>query len=101
MSRVLVVESHSGLRSILSKLLKGMGIEPIEASSIDEIYRHDIDLVIADASSGKDLTDTDVPVIIITPFAGSNSKNIHYISQPFEISELCGAVERLTRQCVG
>ena len=101
MSKVLVVESHRGLRNAILKLLEGMGIEPIEASGTEEIYRYDIDLVITDAANGKDLPDTTVPVLVISPSAKDNDKNVHYIRQPFEVGELCNTVMKLTRQCVG
>lgn len=92
MSRVLVVENHNGLRNIILKLLEGMGIETAEAHSVNEIYMHDIDLVIADDSSSKDLSDINVPVIVITPIAKNNNNNTHYIRQPFEVGELCNIV---------
>lgn len=98
MSKALVIETHYGLKSTLSKLLKGMGIEPIEASSINEIYRHDIDLIITNSSINKEIVETNIPIIVLTPNSKSNKNNIYYIRQPFEVDELCRIIRKLTEQ---
>ena len=56
MSRALIIENHHGLRVELSKILTGMGIESIGALSINEVYKHDIDLIIMGILAGKNPT---------------------------------------------
>jgi len=76
MSKVLIVENHQGLKSTLSKLLKGMGIESEEASCCDKISK-DINLIITES-----LIDTGIPTIALSS-----------MKQPLEINELCDAIK--------
>ena len=71
MSKVLIVENHQGLKSTLSKLLKGMGIESEEASCCNKISK-DINLVITESAQ----IETDIPIISLSS-----------IKQPLEVNE--------------
>ena len=81
MSKVLIVENHQGLKSTLSKLLKGMGIESEEASCCDkDKINKDINLVI----TGSTLIETDIPTISLSS-----------MKQPLEVNELCDTIKNL------
>jgi len=97
MSKVLIVEKHRGLKSALSKILTGMGIESVEVSNINEA--HDIDLIIMGILASKSFTRTDIPTIILTSDEPpADRKNVCYIKQPFEIGKLCDTIEKFTEQ---
>lgn len=112
MSRILVVEDESVIRSALRRLLERNGYEVSEAGSVQEAQtRHNLqgfDLVISDlrlpGAPGTDLINKvgDVPVLIMTSYASLRSAvdsmrmgAVDYIAKPFDHSDMVTAVQRI------
>ncbi len=112
MSRILVVEDESVIRSALRRLLERNSYQVSEAGSVQEaLTGHDLqsfDLVISDlrlpGAPGTDLINKvgDVPVLIMTSYASLRSAvdsmrmgAVDYIAKPFDHSDMLTAVERI------
>ena len=96
MGTVLILEGHDGMRQALIKLLTGMGIRSIEAHT-PLINLNKIDLIIADEiwQSYFNSVYNDIPVIVLTSKAGTETNNVHYVNQPFEVMSLCDTISDL------
>jgi len=93
-SKVLLLVGHDGLRLALSKFLRSINIEPIEASSHNEVYRNDISLVVANNELQRE--DFSVPAIILSNSDKPNHGNIHYFRKPCNVVELQQKINDLT-----
>ncbi|APX91692.1 response regulator [Halomonas sp. 1513] len=110
MSRILIVEDESIIRSALKRLLERHDYQVSEAGSVDDALALDpqrFDLVISDlrlpGEPGTALIDAaaPVPVLIMTSYASMRSAvdalkqgALDYIAKPFDHDELLGTVAK-------
>lgn len=122
--RILIVEDHKPLRSMLSFLLGQAGFETIETgdamSALDEIGRQHPDLVLLDWQLPdmdglrllrmwrSDEATSGLPVIMVSArgeegdrIAGLKAGADDYIVKPFSRQELLARVEAVLRRCGG
>jgi DNA-binding NtrC family response regulator len=120
MSAVLIVEDEPGLRQGLVEVVGAMGHEAWPAAGIGEartaLAAHPIDCVVLDIrlrdgdgldylAELRDSAARDVPVIIATAY-GDSERTIRamrdgafdYLTKPFDLAALRGAVDRAIRQ---
>ena len=112
MTRILVVEDETVIRSALRRLLERHGYEVMESASMEQARDLEdlpgTDLIIADLRlPGAPGTDAihlldDVPVLIMTSFASVRSAvesmkqgAVDYIAKPFSHDEMLMSVERI------
>lgn len=112
MSKILIVEDESIIRTALRKLLERNQYEVSEAPSVKEATSRfqlkDFDLIISDlrlpGAPGTDLIKLagDIPVLIMTSYASLRSAvdsmrmgAVDYIAKPFDHDEMVTAVKRV------
>ncbi|MDX1513182.1 MAG: sigma-54 dependent transcriptional regulator [Gammaproteobacteria bacterium] len=112
MSRILVIEDETVIRTALRRLLERNGYEVLEADSVEQAKTLQelggTDLVIADlrlpGAPGTDVISMlpDVPVLIMTSFASVRSAvdsmkqgAVDYVAKPFNHDEMLLSVERI------
>ena len=115
MSRILIIEDESVIRSALRRLLERKGYQVSEAGSVEEAAsRHrllDFNLILSDirlpGAPGTDIIEkaAGIPVLIMTSYASVRSAvdsmkrgAVDYIAKPFDHDELLILVERTLRQ---
>ena len=115
MSRILIIEDESVIRSALRRLLERKGYQVSEAGSVEEAAsRHrllDFNLILSDirlpGAPGTDIIEKapGIPVLIMTSYASVRSAvdsmkrgAVDYIAKPFDHDELLILVERTLRQ---
>src|SRR5690606_17575662 len=112
MSKILIVEDETIIRTALRKLLERNQYEVCEAPSVKEATAKyelkDFDLIISDlrlpGAPGTDLIKLagDIPVLIMTSYASLRSAvdsmrmgAVDYIAKPFDHDEMVNAVKRV------
>ena len=111
MSKILIVEDESIIRTALRKLLTRNKYDVKEASSVKEAGKFNLDsfdLIISDlrlpGAPGTDLIQAagEVPVLIMTSYASLRSAvdsmrmgAVDYIAKPFDHDEMLAAVKRV------
>src|SRR5690625_5405444 len=115
MSKILIVEDETIIRTALRKLLERNKYEVSEAPSIKEATSKfelsEFELIISDlrlpGAPGTDLIKLagDVPVLIMTSYASLRSAvdsmrmgAVDYIAKPFDHDEMVTAVKRVDRK---
>jgi len=115
MSRILIVEDETVIRSALRRLLERHGHEVAEAGSVAEATENQdvagFDLIIADlrlpGEPGTDIIKRapQVPVLIMTSYASVRSAvesmqigAVDYIAKPFDHDELLLVIDRTLKQ---
>lgn len=115
MSRILIVEDESIIRSALKRLLEKNGYEVCDAESVaDACSRHSLesfDLIVSDlrlpGAPGTDLIELagKVPVLIMTSYASLRSAvdamklgAVDYIAKPFDHDEMLSTVAGILEQ---
>ncbi len=115
MSRILIVEDESIIRSALKRLLEKSGYEINDAESVADATAHysldSFDLIISDlrlpGAPGTDLIELagPVPVLIMTSYASLRSAvdamklgAVDYIAKPFDHDEMLNTVAGILQQ---
>lgn len=99
MCRALIIEKHKAVRSALRNILKSLGISATESETFD-VKVDEFDLIISDIKSSNAFDNNSTPMIVLTPFKMNSRDNVHYVSTPFVVDELCDEIRRMTESCL-